>query len=166
MRLTPRSAGAATVVVGAVVVAVVAATGGNDPAGTAACRPQVHYGTIPAWARGGFSGDTRMHYVVGQAGRIAGLVFGYPLHSPAVPGRQNKILWVAKVAPGGGSDLRISAQRLAATAPRGAVVRWVVSGGPGPSLDDLPAPGCWRLTLRWAGTSDAVDLDYAAARAG
>jgi hypothetical protein len=40
-------------------------------------------------------------------------------------------------------------------------VQRTVAGGPGPSIVDLPAPGCWRLTLRWAGRADQVDLAYA-----
>jgi hypothetical protein len=40
-------------------------------------------------------------------------------------------------------------------------VTHVVNGGPGPSIIDLPAAGCWRLDLRWAGHSDTVDIRYA-----
>jgi len=36
----------------------------------------------------------------------------------------------------------------------------IVQGGPGPSLVDLPAPGCWRLTLSWWGRRDSLDLKY------
>jgi hypothetical protein len=36
-----------------------------------------------------------------------------------------------------------------------------VLGGPGPSIINLPASGCWRLTLRWSGRVDSLDLDYA-----
>ena len=41
-------------------------------------------------------------------------------------------------------------------------VRRALPGGPGPSIIDLPAAGCWRLTLRWSGRSDVLDLRYAA----
>ena len=37
-----------------------------------------------------------------------------------------------------------------------------VAGGPGPSIINLPASGCWRLTLRWSGRADSLDLAYAA----
>jgi hypothetical protein len=36
-----------------------------------------------------------------------------------------------------------------------------VRGGPGPSGINLPAPGCWRLALRWSGRTDELDLQYA-----
>jgi hypothetical protein len=35
-----------------------------------------------------------------------------------------------------------------------------VRGGPGPSIVDLPSPGCWALTLRWSGHVDHLDLEY------
>jgi hypothetical protein len=31
----------------------------------------------------------------------------------------------------------------------------------GPSTVDLPAPGCWRITLTSPGGTDTIDLDYA-----
>jgi hypothetical protein len=37
--------------------------------------------------------------------------------------------------------------------------------GPGPSLVNMPAPGCWTLTVSWADHTDLVRLRYAAARA-
>ena len=42
----------------------------------------------------------------------------------------------------------------------GAPVGRAVHGGPGPSIINLPAPGCWRLTLRWSGWTDQLDLRY------
>ena len=33
-------------------------------------------------------------------------------------------------------------------------------GGAGPSIVDLPDPGCWRLTLRWGKHRDTIDLVY------
>lgn len=62
------------------------------------------------------------------------------------------------------SDLRISAQRMKGSHRVGRPVVRVVRGGPGPSYVNLPAPGCWRLTLRWSGRSDQLDLDYVARR--
>jgi hypothetical protein len=41
-----------------------------------------------------------------------------------------------------------------------------VTGGPGPSIVDLPAAGCWRLTLTWRQdpgrrqVRDTLDLAY------
>ena len=39
-----------------------------------------------------------------------------------------------------------------------------VIGGPGPSIINLLAAGCWRFTLRWSGQLDTLDLTYAANR--
>jgi hypothetical protein len=43
----------------------------------------------------------------------------------------------------------------------GKPVTRVVDGGPGPSIIDLPAAGCWRLDLKWAGHADTLDVRYA-----
>jgi hypothetical protein len=37
-----------------------------------------------------------------------------------------------------------------------------VPGGPGPSIIDLPAPGCWTLHLSWSGHTDKLKLHYVA----
>ena len=37
-----------------------------------------------------------------------------------------------------------------------------VPGGPGPSIIDLPAPGCWTLHLSWSGHTDQLKLRYVA----
>ena len=36
-----------------------------------------------------------------------------------------------------------------------------VDGGPGPSIIDLPAPGCWSLNLSWGDHHDHLRLEYA-----
>jgi hypothetical protein len=33
---------------------------------------------------------------------------------------------------------------------------------PGPSIVDLPAAGCWRMTLRWGTYTDTISLPYVA----
>ena len=78
------------------------------------------------------------------------------------PGRtyNNKILWVARKPLAKPSDLRITAQRMVGARPVGAPVMRRVQGGPGPSIIDLPRPGCWRFTLRWARSVDGLDLVY------
>jgi hypothetical protein len=58
------------------------------------------------------------------------------------------------------SDLRIRAQRMRGSRPVGQHVVRVIRGGPGPSYVNLPSPGCWRLTLRWSGRRDSLDLEY------
>ena len=34
----------------------------------------------------------------------------------------------------------------------------------GAGMVDLPAAGCWRLTMRWSARSDGLDLRYATPR--
>jgi hypothetical protein len=127
----------------------------------ASCRPDLRRGVLPAWARGGFaSARPRMPHVVGRAGEIAALVFGDPLVSPPRKRRNNKILWVSRRPADDPSDLVIGAQRMVGARDVGPSVRRRVQGGPGPSIVDVPAPGCWRLGLSWSGRTDIVDLRY------
>ncbi|WP_010042559.1 MULTISPECIES: hypothetical protein [Streptomyces] len=102
-------------------------------------------------------------HIIGDKGEIAAILFGYPYHAPAAEGRENKILWVAKDTEGAadaGPDDRLTIKaRLTGT---NEVVTRSVTGGPGPSLVDLPKPGCWKFSLSWAGHSDHLDLEYLA----
>ncbi len=127
----------------------------------ARCGQVVERGVLPPWARAGFSDPRpRITHTIGRSGEIAAVLFGYPLLSPPSRVRSNKILWVPRVPLRGLSTLRISAQRMAGARPVGHRVLRSVAGGPGPSIIDLPAAGCWRLTLRWSGRSDQLDLRY------
>jgi hypothetical protein len=114
---------------------------------------------LPTWARGGFSSPTpTMPYVLGTNGDIVAILFGQPLQSPPAPDRNNKILWVSRVPLqyAGNDALKIQARLngsdLAATRS--------VDGGPGPSIIDLPAAGCWSLTLSWGGHQDRMSIPY------
>ena len=157
---TPRWIAPLIAAAAAAAVAAVAPAGASPPA--PACRSVVHHGVLPTWARTGFSDPRpRLPHVLGRSGDIAALVFGYPLRSPPAKDRGNKILWVSRRAVKPLSDLRIHAQRMDGRRPVGRSVTRVVVGGPGPSGINLPAPGCWRLTLRWSGRSDELDLQYA-----
>lgn len=145
--------------IAATVAAAVAAPAGSST--LPACHSTVRHGVLPSWARTGFSDPRpRLPHVIGHSGEIAALVFGYPLRSPPARDRGNKILWVSRRAVHPLSDLRIRAQRMEGRRRVGRPVTRVVVGGPGPSGIDLPAPGCWRLTLRWSGRTDALDLRY------
>jgi hypothetical protein len=106
-----------------------------------------------------------MPHVLGTSGNIVGIFWGPPLVSPPSRHYDNKILWVSRVVNDPGSDLRIAAQRMTGRRSLGAPVTRVVTGGPGPSVVDLPSPGCWRLTLRWSGRIDSVDVQYQKATA-
>jgi hypothetical protein len=137
------------------------AANANDQAVAGSCRPELRDSVLPVWARGGFSDPRpRTTYVLGRSGRIAAILFGASsLSSPPAADHNNKILWVSRVATDG-RDLKIEAQRLSGSKPLGAPVARSVTGGPGPSIINLPSPGCWRFTLRWSGLTDTVDLQY------
>lgn len=127
-----------------------------------ACQPRVVDGVLPSWARAGFSASRpRMPYELGEQGRIAAILWADPLEFPPPRTHNNKILWVSRVSSNG-SPLVIDAQRMEGTKRVGTDVRRTVLGGPGPSIINLPAAGCWRLTLTWSGHSDAMDVRYVA----
>lgn len=127
------------------------------------CRPLVRDRVLPVWARAGFTPPrARMPYALGARGLIVAIP-GLPLDSPLpAGGKQNKILWVARVVnqQRHSSSLKISAQRMAGTKRRGRPVHRTVTPGPGPSYVNLPAAGCWRLTLHWQDHTDQLDLQY------
>lgn len=121
------------------------------------CGSPVRVDALPSWARTGFSWDgSGMNHVYGDRGEIIAILFGSPLSSPPAPDRSNKILWVSRQPVQTPDRLRITAvlDGTTTTADR------EVQGGPGPSIIDLPSPGCWRLTLTWSGRTDTMDLIY------
>ena len=128
-----------------------------------ACRANVRHTVLPVWMRGGFSGpNPRMAYTVGKKGQIGGALFGWPLRSPPLPDRGNKILWVPRNVPKGVAPLWIRLQKMSGAQPIGAPVRRIIKTGPGPSIVDVPSAGCWRATLTWSGRRDTLDLVYTA----
>lgn len=96
-----------------------------------------------------------MPYVLGANGDIVAILFGQPLRSPPQPDRNNKILWVSRVERSG-DPLKIDA-KLAGT---DTVASREVPDGPGPSIIDLPRPGCWSFTLSWSGHVDHMAIPY------
>jgi hypothetical protein len=144
--------------------ALLAASAGGATAPASAtrpCHPVVRHGVLPAWARTGFSAPRpRLPHAIARHGRIAALLFGVPLTAPPREDVSNKILWVSHVGQRAGEDLLIRAQRMRGTRRLGKVVRRRVEGGPGPSGVDLPRSGCWRLSLRWSGHRDRLDVRY------
>ena len=134
-------------------LAALAGCGGAKQNAAQACHADVRRGVLPEWARAGFSeSEPKMPHVLGRSGEITAILFGDPLASPPRPDRANKVLWVPRETP-------LTYTRLAITARQGdrTVKRKVDLG---PSYVDLPAPGCWRLTLTWTGHEDTLDLAY------
>ena len=135
----------------------------SQPVAASSCASAVVYGSLPTWARAGFTPPSvAMPYVLGSRGDIVAVLWARhdPLVTPTPPGRANKILWVSKLSVG--SSLEITARQLIGGAAVGAVQRRTVLGGPGPSTIDMPTAGCWQFTLRWSGHVDTVNLPYAA----
>jgi hypothetical protein len=80
---------------------------------------------------------------------------------PAARGQNNKILWAARVGAVEG-PLQIEAALLGT----GTTVTRSVDPAPGPSIIDLPSPGCWSFDLTWGHHHDRLRLGYAQADLG
>jgi hypothetical protein len=134
-----------------------AARSGGASQSALSCATAVTTGPLPEWARGGFTPpDQAIAHVTGSRGDIVGVLFG-DLNAPPQDDPANKILWVTRVAGGGGDpDLKIHATLNGSSV----AVDRVVSGGPGPSIVDVPQPGCWTFTLSWSGHQEAVAVPY------
>jgi hypothetical protein len=125
------------------------------------CAGQPPVSPLPVWARSGFSpADLAMPHVMGEAGNIVAILWATrdALHAPPLHGRDNKILWVSRIPLASPDPLIIRATLAGST--RTATVS--VPGGPGPSIIDLPAPGCWTFHLSWSGHTDELQLRYVA----
>jgi hypothetical protein len=123
----------------------------TPPAGSSACTGNISTATLPTWARAGFSAaGLHTPHVFGANRKIVGILFGeLRAHQPA--GTNNKILWVAK---NGDGTLHISAQL------EGSETTTTRAVNLGPSIVDLPAAGCWQMTLTWPGRSDTIAFRY------
>jgi hypothetical protein len=158
------------VLVSAVLLAGCTAGGGDSPSGVATstasaatgCHSTIETGPLPDWADAGFSGDARVPHVFGADGEIVAVLFGHPLTHGRTEGPANKILWVSRPATGSPDPSAPATLVITATLDGvGTRVTREVTGGPGPSIIDLPDAGCWHLELRWAGRADTMDLRYA-----
>jgi hypothetical protein len=139
-----------------------AKTSNSVSAATTSCFSSITPRSLPTWARAGFRPPTMpMPYVVGDRGDIVAILWADhdPLHAPPLAQPNNKILWVSKLIPVGPfTPLRIQAT-LDGTSQ---IVIRQVPGGPGPSIINLPAAGCWSLNLSWSGHHDHLNLRYSA----
>lgn len=135
---------------------------------SAACgTTAMHRGGPLAWTNSAWSSSsgppTGLPYATSAHGSAAAFIFGNPLRAGDPSNPANKILWIVRL-PRDGSALVIRAKPLHATAPVVTVTR-PPDSSPGqiyPSYVNVPSPGCWRLTLKWAGQSDTLDLRWAA----
>jgi hypothetical protein len=66
--------------------------------------------------------------------------------SPRVDGSQNKVLWEAKDSPSGANVL-VEGRPLGKSDP-------VVTTAGGPSITDVPTPGCWTFRLSWGSNGE------------
>ncbi len=127
-----------------------------ESTGVSDCAADVVHGPLPPWARSGFDPPGQdVTYALGESGDIVAVLFGYPLMAEPGPDRANKILWVGRVLGEGLADLVINA-----TSDTGATMADTVSGGPGPSIIDVPSAGCWTFDLQWGGHRDAMTLPF------
>jgi hypothetical protein len=71
--------------------------------------------------------------------------------SPRADGTNNKVLWVAKGNP---SNFVVEA-----LPPGGTQAVVTVNGGP--SIVDVPSPGCWKFRLSWGSSpaTSTINLD-------
>jgi hypothetical protein len=136
-----------------------AAPASQAPAAAGPCLAPVAPRALPVWARAGFHPATMpMPYVMGDHGKIVAILWADPPHSPPLANVNNKILWVARVVPMPPGPLIIQAT-LNGT---GRTATREVTGGPGPSIINLPRAGCWSFNLSWAGNRDHLELRYVA----
>ena len=121
-------------------------------------------GTQPQWLEDAGAGNNPagLPYVISKPAIAAGFLFGFPLRAGHPVEPSNKILWVVR-KPRDGYPLIVTGHPADASAP---IVNdtFPDNAGPGeiyPSGIDVPSAGCWDFTLRWAGNTSRVDLDYA-----
>lgn len=102
----------------------------------------------PIWAQGGWSHQRGtpwpVPWALGTDKDAVAFVFATQLvagPSPRVNGSNNKILWETKDYPSGGN---VTVQGHPADGPQPVVT---VAGGP--SIVDVPTPGCWAFRLSW-----------------
>ena len=102
----------------------------------------------PLWAQGGWSHAKGTPWPVawafGTEHTTVAYLFATQLvagSSPRVDGSQNKVLWEAKDSPSGGNVV-VEGHPLGESQP-------VVTIPGGPSITDVPTPGCWTFRLSW-----------------
>ncbi len=102
----------------------------------------------PAWAQGGWTVDKGASWPVpwalGTQDNTVAYVFANQLvagTSPRRDGSQNKILWEARDSPSG-ANITVVGHPMGKSQPTFTIVG-------GPSITDVPTPGCWVFQLSW-----------------
>jgi hypothetical protein len=128
---------------------------------------EVARGRLPAWTAPAFVDSSGMQslipHAIGAKGDAVAFLFGAPLRAGNPTNPSNKILWIMR-KPRDGSPLLVTARPIDSARP---LVRasWPPDSSPGeiyPSYVNVPSAGCWRVTVRWAGHVDRLDLSYRA----
>jgi hypothetical protein len=131
----------------------------SDGAADAPCTYKLITRDLPTWARVGFHGPpfNVWPYVTSSRGDIVGVLFGSILAPPpSANEEQNKILWVSKNPEAGALSVQGHLIGTSENVDIGDISSF------GPSLVDVPKPGCWRFTLHWNGPTETVDIVYGA----
>ncbi len=116
--------------------------------------------TAPAWSTSSPGFASHLRYAVSAGGNVVAVVF-VNLRAGRPEDPANKILWIVR-QPRRRQPLHITAQPVGFAA-RSVTTSWPADSSPGeiyPSIDNVPVPGCWCFTLRWAGHTDVVALRY------
>jgi hypothetical protein len=103
--------------------------------------------------------DPPFPYALASGAPVAAVFFSYPLRAKLPAGTRNKILWV--VGPRPKAEPLVIVARLANAPREGLHARGDGSGGSGQiqrTLLQFPAPGCWRLMLRWEDHTARLDV--------
>jgi hypothetical protein len=118
----------------------------------------LHRGPPPAWAAHSNPPAAITPHATATGDSAAAFIFGYPLRAGNPRGKRNKILWLLRQP---GTGLIVRATPLHATTPA-ITVKLTDDAGfeTYPSYVNVPRAGCWHLTLRWAGHTASIDLDY------
>jgi len=108
----------------------------------------------PAWAQGGWTNTKgtpwSVPWAIAVPGDAVAFVFATELvagSSPRADGSQNKILWVVKNP----SDFVVEGRPLGQPQP-------VVTVDGGPSIVDVPTPGCWTFQVLRGKQSSVINL--------
>jgi hypothetical protein len=137
----------------------------------ASCRATpIRRGGMPKWTAPAFADSSpqlaaTIPYVVSTNSSVVAVLFGHPLRAGSPTNRGNKILWIVRY-PRQGRPLHIRAVPLTGSAHAVSTLT-PADSSPGeiyPSLDNVPAAGCWIFTLRWNGNADAIALRYRGSR--